>query len=103
MAGNMELDFAAFKKHANEYAATIPPIDKSVDSLQVLVENRKNGWSGTASDAFGRFANELLPKIRQVNVDLGQVSATLEAGEKKVSTAEGQSMEGFTTLNTNYL
>ncbi|MEV6391259.1 WXG100 family type VII secretion target [Nocardia xishanensis] len=103
MAGALHLDFATFQKYANEYAATIPPIDKTVDNLGVAVESAKSGWEGEAYSAFNKFATELQGKIRAVNVDLGLVSDALNTGEKKVASAEDESMSGFTTLNTNYL
>ncbi|MFC9437141.1 WXG100 family type VII secretion target [Nocardia sp. NPDC057030] len=103
MAGsNLHLDFAIFQKYANAYAQVIPPIDKSVDKLGDTVEAAKKGWEGDANIAFTKFANELQNKIRAVNKDLDLVSQALQTGEKKVASAEDESMSGFTTLNMNY-
>ncbi|QIS02305.1 hypothetical protein F5X71_08185 [Nocardia brasiliensis] len=103
MAGALHLDFAVFQKYANEYAATIPPIDKTVDNLGMAVEAAKSGWEGEAYAAFNKFATELQAKVRAVNVDLGLVSEALNTGEKKVAAAEDENMSGFTTLNTSYV
>ncbi|MFI9504705.1 WXG100 family type VII secretion target [Nocardia sp. NPDC052566] len=103
MAGALHLDFPTFQKYANEYAATIPPIDKTVDKLGDAVQAAKSGWEGDANAAFNRFADELQKKILAVNKDLGLVSDALNTGEKKVASAEDESMSGFTSLNTNYL
>ncbi|GGO01286.1 WXG100 family type VII secretion target [Nocardia rhizosphaerihabitans] len=105
MAGTpqVHLDFPTFQKCANDYAATIPPIDKTVDNLNAAVEAAKTGWEGAAKDAFKRFADELQAEILAVNKDLGIVSQALDTGEKKVASAEDQSVGGFTTLNFNYV
>lgn len=104
MAGTnaLHLDFATFKKYANDYAAVIPPINKSVDNLGASVEQAKAGWEGDANDAFTRFATELEGKIRNVNKDLGLVSDALGTGEKTVSTSDNESMSGFTSLASTY-
>ncbi|KQY32180.1 MULTISPECIES: WXG100 family type VII secretion target [Nocardia] len=104
MAGQdaVHLDFATFQKHANEYAAVIAPIDKSVDGLFDAVQDAKPKWEGSAQIAFEKAANLLQDRIRDVNKDLGLVSEALMAGEKKVAAADDESMDGFTTLSVNY-
>ncbi|MFD9551960.1 WXG100 family type VII secretion target [Nocardia salmonicida] len=104
MAGQdaVHLDFATFQKHANEYAAVIAPIDKAVDGLFAAVEDAKPKWEGSAQIAFEKAANRLQDRIREVNKDLGLVAEALMAGEKKVAAADDESMDGFTTLSTNY-
>ncbi|MRH89368.1 hypothetical protein GFY24_18260 [Nocardia sp. SYP-A9097] len=104
MAGSnaLHLDFATFQKYANDYAAVIPPINKSVDNLGTSVEQAKAGWAGDANNAFTRFATELEEKIRKVNQDLGLVSDALNTGEKTVANSDNESMSGFTSLASTY-
>jgi|GEM_PF-4258994 len=96
------LDFATFQKYANDYAAVIDPINKTVDQLRSSVESAKSGWQGTAYTAFSSFATQLEDQITKVNKDLTQVVDALNTGEKTVSSSDDESTSGFTSLATNY-
>ncbi|MFI5779337.1 WXG100 family type VII secretion target [Nocardia sp. NPDC051570] len=98
----LHLDFVNFQKHANDYAAVIPPINKTVDALNTSVQDAKSGWEGDANTAFTNFANALDEKIRKVNKDLGAVSDALNTGEKTVATSDHESTSGFTSLSSTY-
>ncbi|MQY22480.1 WXG100 family type VII secretion target [Nocardia macrotermitis] len=96
------MDFDRFQKFANDYAAVIPPINKTIDQLRTSVEAAKKGWQGEAYQAFDHFSSTLESNITQVNKDLGIVSDALAQGEKTVATSDNETSTGFTSLTSTY-